>query len=267
MADGDGGVFCQKEQGCGLAHNVGAPHHHGTLAGDLHAGGLDHPQAACRCAGGKAGLTGKQAARIDGGETVHVLFRRDGGDDGGFINVGRQRQLHQDAVNGVVRRQGVDPGQQFLLGGGSVQPDDPALDAAFGAIVGLAPHIDLAGGVLPHQQHRQAGGNSLFLQLLHLGSGFGLDGGRQFLSVDDGCTHNSALPSIILKKPRPPCGGAGTDCFKIIRTWVLRKQPFPRQRVLPPGRIQLQVLPFPARRRFPPQRKGPVPSADGSWPR
>ena len=60
--------------------------------------------------------------------------------------------------------QGADLGQQFLLGGGLRQTDVPALHAALGTVIDLAPHIHLAGGVLPHQNDRQAGCHPLRLQ-------------------------------------------------------------------------------------------------------
>lgn len=109
VADGDGGVLGQQQQRGGLAHDVGAADDHGIFTGDLGAGGLDHADAACRGAGQIAGLADLHAAHVDGRETVHILLRRDGVDDGLLVDLLRQGQLDQDTVYGRGRRPASSP--------------------------------------------------------------------------------------------------------------------------------------------------------------
>ena len=193
MADGDGGVLGQQQQRGGLAHDVGAADDHGIFTGDLGAGGLDHADAACRGAGQIAGLADLHAAHVDGRETVHILLRRDGVDDGLLVDLLRQGQLDQDTVYGGVVGQLLHLGQQGLLRGIGGQIDAAALDAALGTIVDLAAHIHLAGGVFAHQNDRQAGVDALGFQCGDLLGGLGLGGGGQCLTVNNTCSHDSSL--------------------------------------------------------------------------
>ena len=110
-------------------------------------------------AGVQAGSTARDlhTAHVDGREAVHVLLGRDGVDDSLLVNLGGQRQLHQNAVHSGVIRQLLHLGQQGVLRGVGGQVDAAALDAALRTVADLAADVDLAGGVLAHQNDRQAG--------------------------------------------------------------------------------------------------------------
>ena len=111
-----------------------------------------------------------------------------------LIDVAGQRQLDKDAVDRRVGSQGGQPVQQLGLGGGFGQAADPALDAAGRAVAFLAADIHLAGGVLPHQQHGQAGGRfAPLLQGADRRGGLLLDLGGQNFSVNDGSAHSVLL--------------------------------------------------------------------------
>ena len=191
VADRDRGVLGQQQQRRRLAHDVGAADDHRVLAGDLSAGGLDHPDAARRGAGQIARLTDLHPADIDGRKAVHILLRRDGVNNGLLVDLGRQRQLHQNTVDGDILRQLFHLGQQRLLRGVGGQVDAAALNAALRAVVDLAADIDLTGGVLAHQNDRQAGVDAPAFQLPDLFCGLGLRGCGQCLAVNDGCAHDT----------------------------------------------------------------------------
>ena len=164
---------------------------HRVLAGDLSAGGLDHPDAARRGAGQIARLTDLHPADIDGRKAVHILLRRNGVNNGLFVDLGGQRQLHQNTMDGGILRQLFHLGQQRLLRGVGGQVDAAALNAALRAVVDLAADIDLTGGVLAYQNDRQAGVDAPVFQLPDLFCGLGLRGCGQCLAVNDGCAHDT----------------------------------------------------------------------------
>ena len=124
------------------------------LPRDFGAGGLNHPDAARRGAGQIARLTNLHTAHIDGREAVHVLFRRDGVNHGLLVNLRGQRQLHQNPVHSGSSASFFTSASRVSLRGVGGQVDGTALNAALGAVVDFAAHIDLTGGVLAHQNHR-----------------------------------------------------------------------------------------------------------------
>ena len=193
MTDGHGRVLRQQQQRRRLAHDVGAADDHCIFAADIDAGGLDHADAARRGAGQVARLADLHTAHVDRRKAIHILLRRDGVNNGFLVDLRRQRQLDKDAVYGGVGGQLFYLGQQGFLGRISGQVDGTALDAALGAVVDLAAHVHLAGGVFPHQNDRQTGVDTLGFQFLDLLCGFCLGGRGQRLAVDDSCSHNSSL--------------------------------------------------------------------------
>lgn len=117
MAQRDGGVVGREQQRRGFAHDVAAADDHSVLACDGNAGAFQHFNAAGGRAGQKALLTNDHAAHVHWGEAVHVLVRRDGVDDALFADMPGQRQLHQHAVDRLVRVQRRDFFQKRGLGG------------------------------------------------------------------------------------------------------------------------------------------------------
>ena len=124
-------------------------------------------------------------------ESVHVFFFVDGGNDAVFVDVIRQRQLHQDAVHALIGIQVGNQRQQLLLGNAGRPQDGGILDSHDLAGLTLAPHIGLAGRVLPYQNHHQMRHAAIFLREQgHLLRHFGLHLGREFFSTDYPChTH------------------------------------------------------------------------------
>jgi hypothetical protein len=76
-------------------------------------------------------------------EAVHVLGRRDGLDHDAFVDVIRQRHLHEDAVDRLVRVQALDETQELGLRGGVGQVVAHGDEAALLAGRALVAHVDV----------------------------------------------------------------------------------------------------------------------------
>ena len=128
------------------------------------ANALQHLHAAVGCAGPKAGQAGHQGAGTGDVEAVDIFGRVDGFDHFVRIDVGWQWQLHQDAVDQGVAVQSFYPLQQvgFTQVGGQLL--EHRVQTSLLAGLHFVAHIDLAGRVVAHQQHGQAGFHATRLQ-------------------------------------------------------------------------------------------------------
>ena len=90
-------------------------------------------------------------------EAVDVLFGRDGSDDEFGGEVLRKRKLHEDAVHGVVMVQSVDDGEEFGFGRFDGHADFIRADARALAGADLVADVDLAGGILAHEDDGESG--------------------------------------------------------------------------------------------------------------
>jgi hypothetical protein len=110
-----------------------------------------------RGAGHKAGQADGEAACVDDVEPVDILVRVDRGEHRIGVDLVRERQLDQDAVNGRI---GVEAKHQFeqygLLGVGRQAVFEGA-HAGGGGLAGLVAHIDLACRIIADQNHGEAG--------------------------------------------------------------------------------------------------------------
>src|SRR5690606_34727443 len=89
--------------------------------------------------------------------TVDVLARIDGVDDGPRIDVVRQRQLHQDAVDLRIAVQLLDEPEQLRLGDARRQVPGKGAHAHLGAGTSLVAYVGVRGGIVAHEQHREPG--------------------------------------------------------------------------------------------------------------
>ena len=121
------------------SHNLAATDHHGPFAGNFHPRLVQHPDDAFRGTRNRAGLFHPQRRHVQRMESVHVFFFVDGGNDAVFVDVIRQRQLHQDAVHALIGIQVSNQRQQFLFGNGSRTQDRGILDSHDLAGLTLAP--------------------------------------------------------------------------------------------------------------------------------
>ena len=88
-------------------------------------------------------------------KAIDVLSIVDGLDDELFVDVWRQRQLHDKAVDGVI---GIEPGhgvEQLLLCDIVFEPQRGGAEATARASAHLGRHIAFAGAVMPHEHSHQ----------------------------------------------------------------------------------------------------------------
>ena len=161
VADGHRGVAARaalhEHDGHRLADDVAAAHHHDVGPGDCDVVPQQHLLDAVGRAGQKSRPALHDPAHVLGMEGVDVLERIDGLRARVLVDLLRQRQLHQDAVDRRVAVEPVDQGQKLVGGGfgrGAVQL---AGDAGLLAGLLLVANVDLAGRVFAHQHGRQAG--------------------------------------------------------------------------------------------------------------
>ena len=100
-------------------------------------------------------------ADIFGVERVHVLFRVDMLHDERFVQVLRQRRLHQNAVDLRVCVQLFDKRQKLLLRGVFRQDVFLGVNAGLGAGLAFVTHVDFRRGVFADKHDRHAGLNAL----------------------------------------------------------------------------------------------------------
>ena len=86
-------------------------------------------------------------------KAVHILFREDTLDHSLLVDMPRQRQLHQDAMDGWVRIKLVQQRQKVRLGRIVSQPVMEGGYACFFARLDLVADVDLAGRVFTHKHH------------------------------------------------------------------------------------------------------------------
>ena len=119
VADGDGGVAADQQQGGGHADDVRAAQHHGVRAFDLDAHLFEQVDAAVGGAGHEQRFAAflRQAADVERREAVHVFFDADQRKDALFVDMGRHGQLDQDAVDFGVGVELFDQRFHLFLGG------------------------------------------------------------------------------------------------------------------------------------------------------
>jgi hypothetical protein len=111
-------------------------------------------------ADGRAGheriLSGRQFADVHHMKAVDVLCGRNSGQHLHGIDVLRQRQLNENAVNGGIIVELLDNRQNIGLGCFGRQLVLPRIHADFDRLLRLVGHIDLGGRVFAHQNDGEA---------------------------------------------------------------------------------------------------------------
>jgi len=106
---------------------------------------------------GRTGLAQRQAADVEGVESIHILARANRIGNGNFIDMWRQRQLHQHALNIIIVVEPVDQFQQFHLRGFSRQVDIPGPNTSPFTVLALGPYVNGRGRIITHQYDCQTG--------------------------------------------------------------------------------------------------------------
>jgi hypothetical protein len=107
-------------------------------------------------AGFGRGAAGRHAADVTGVKSIDVFVGRDREEDLLRINVSRERELHQDAVDFVAGVQKLDLREEFLRGDRVRGSDGLAVNTQLGGGSGFIPHIDLRGRIVSDQDYREA---------------------------------------------------------------------------------------------------------------
>src|SRR5579871_3077198 len=103
MADGDGGMLVQQEHGHGLSHDVAPAHDDGVFSGNgnrVASQNLDNARGSTRA---RSRQIGYQPADVAGVKAIDVFFWRHGEQNSFTVDLYRQRQLYQDAIDIVAR--------------------------------------------------------------------------------------------------------------------------------------------------------------------
>jgi len=118
---------------------------------------LEQHQAAEGGAGHQARLSNRQPAGVDRVKAVHVLGRVDRGDHRLRVDLGRKRELDEDAVDARIFVERPDERDQCILLGSRGKPVLEAFHPRLERRFALGADVDLARRVLTHQHDRETG--------------------------------------------------------------------------------------------------------------
>jgi hypothetical protein len=162
-ARGHGGVGGEQQRRHRLAEQIGTTDHHRVEAGEVRAVGLADEE---HCTGRRAGnqpaleIAGHQLAGIDDMQAVDILLGPDRLDHRVGLEMIRQGQLHEDAMDFAIF---VEPGHQrlkFSLRGFKRQSVLHRLEAALLGHPAFRRDIDMGSRVIANDDHCEAGAGS-----------------------------------------------------------------------------------------------------------
>ena len=210
IAYSDGCAGLQEKHRLRFAHNIGRAHHDRSCAAHRVVNRLQHFHHAVRGAGSEQWLTGHQQTRIADVEAIDVFFCSDRFDDFVRIDMCRQRQLHQNAVDFRIVVQRFHPGQQFGLGHAGVVFFKHRMNAVFLASLDLVAHIDLGCLAIADQDHRQSGRTASGSEGGGAFGDVGPDFTGELIAIDDFCGHGvfsgGKEENGIIRRPRFDAG-------------------------------------------------------------
>ena len=174
---------------------------------------LGEDDAAERCARRQRSQTRREASGIDRMQTIDILCRIDGVDDGLCVQALRQRQLHQNAMHARIGIELCDQRQQIGLRRVRSELVLERRHARGFGLLRLVAHVDFGGRVIAHQHNREARREVMFtLHARHfIGDARAQVCGNDF-SIDDFGRHQrsfvrSRLVSSKLEGHRPTSSG------------------------------------------------------------
>ncbi len=118
-------------------------------------------------------------------EAIRILGRRDRLQDLALIDMIRQRQLHQDAVNPLIVVQFIDQGQQLCFGCLGRQFVLVGKNPGFFTGLFLHRHINAAGRIVANQDNGQTRRDALAFQSFDICCYFLTDFGGNELAIND----------------------------------------------------------------------------------
>ncbi len=147
---------CSSNIAIGFSDDVAASHYHGIPARygnlvalqDLHHAGRRARTLQSRPAG-------REQTHVAWMESIHVLLRQDSQQCLLRIDMSRQRQLNQNAIDVTTRVQLRDNRQQSFSRQRCIAHDRLVMDAQFLGCLRLVAHVDGGGGIVAHQDDRQ----------------------------------------------------------------------------------------------------------------
>ena len=175
VADRHRGRRVQQHHRRRLADNVGPSDDDGVLPSDRQLAAPQNLDDARWCAGRESRLAALQPSHIHRMEAVDVLVRRDRLEQPLGIDVLRQGQLDQDAVDVVARVQLGDQRQHLVSRNALGRRQHLAEDTQFPAGLYLAANVDLRCRHLADENDRETRNDAARRQSLHLGCDLGLN--------------------------------------------------------------------------------------------
>jgi hypothetical protein len=205
MAHGGGAAGQQEFEYERAAHVVGNTDHDRMLAAYWKVRIGQQCHHSFRGTRAQTALAKHQAPDVFRLETIHVFLRIDAVDQGIGIDMCRQRQLHEDSVDGRVRVESIDQRRQFGFRrvGWQIEIMGSKTNACAGTP--LVAHVDRGRCLITDQHHCQTGAN---LACLHARADPRGEPIQQFignaLAVQQPCLHCNSCDGarIIPSRPR-----------------------------------------------------------------
>src|SRR5207245_1716874 len=152
-----------------------------VAAQDFHAAG--------GCAGDETGTSAHEAAEIDGMEAVHVFCRIDGFENALGIDLGRKRELDENAIDVIGAIQIFDDGEQVESSRGGGRSNKCTGEAELFAGCDFTFHVELRSGIVANENGREAGTNAGGGEQPDFVAQFGEDLVADFKAVKDASGH------------------------------------------------------------------------------
>src|SRR5690554_546256 len=185
VCDCGGAAGQQQLEGHGAADDVGGADHGGVQSVGADAGALEQTDDAQGSAGAQQGHPLGQASDVIGMKALHVLVRTNALEQLGGVQVGSQRQLYQDAVDGRVIVEPIDQRQQLFLSGVGGQIMGEGDETDLFTVLALVGYVDFGSGIVADQNDGQTrDAQPLLLALVYLVGDFSPEIGGNLLAID-----------------------------------------------------------------------------------
>src|SRR5262249_30397461 len=190
MSDGHGCVFCQQQLRHRLSDDVRAADHYSLDAGKRLMDGFGQQHASQWRAWHQPGQAAGEPTRIEWVESIHIFGRIDRRDDFLTVNLFRQRQLNQNAVDFLIRVEFGNESEQLNFTYGRRQPAVDSVHTGVRYRPRFVSHVYFAGRVVPHQHDGDAWHNATVpAQTVNGIRDFASQVSRNRLAINDTRTH------------------------------------------------------------------------------